>query len=156
MSKKYILPSDIAHDINRRRNQIDERLAATLSLLEQAPLDDVHTVLDIGFGNGEITKWLSRRGKIVTAIGLEISSYNIDTSVLTKQFGVSICEATLEKLPFKDNSFDAIVMSHVLEHCLNVGISLQDARRVLKDGGLLIVFVPPSMGWVASGHVSVG
>ncbi len=156
MTKRYVPPSDIARNIKKQRHQLDDRQKATLRLLEQAPLDDAHTVLDVGLGNGEISKWLARKGKIVTAIGLEISSYGIETSVLTKQFGISICEATLEKLPFKNGSFDAVVLSHVLEHCLNVGISLQDAKRVLKDGGLLIVFVPPSMGWVASGHVSVG
>lgn len=40
------------------------------------------------------------------------------------------------------NRFDMITMWHFLEHCYNPNKSLQMARKVLKDGGKLIIEVP--------------
>lgn len=47
-------------------------------------------------------------------------------------------------LPFPDSSFDLVYMSHVLEHVpwfLTVRI-LSDMRRLLRNGGVLEVWVP--------------
>lgn len=52
-------------------------------------------------------------------------------------------QADLEApLPFKDGSFDAVLMLDVLEHLHNRGQALDEARRVLKPGGLLFLAVP--------------
>jgi SAM-dependent methyltransferase len=59
-------------------------------------------------------------------------------------------------MPFPEKSFDAVVLSHVLEHCADVGRALGHVRRVLKEKGLLLVFVPPVEDIVCAGHVSVG
>ena len=44
--------------------------------------------------------------------------------------------------PFAAGSFDAVVMSEVLEHLFNDTGALAEARRVLKDDGVLVVTVP--------------
>ncbi len=51
--------------------------------------------------------------------------------------------ADLEKgLPFKDNSFDMIVASHVLEHTVNFFFIMEEIHRVIKPKGVLKVWVP--------------
>ncbi len=45
-------------------------------------------------------------------------------------------------LPFKDNCFDIINLSHVLEHLFNPIKLLGDARRTAKNGSILTIRVP--------------
>lgn len=49
-----------------------------------------------------------------------------------------------EPLPFEDNSCDAALMSHLIEHltCLDSVKLLREVRRVLKPGGIVMVSVP--------------
>ncbi|MGB3221275.1 MAG: class I SAM-dependent methyltransferase [Desulforhopalus sp.] len=46
------------------------------------------------------------------------------------------------KLPFKDGSFDTVVMLEVLEHLPNPRTALQEACRVLKKNGQIILSTP--------------
>jgi SAM-dependent methyltransferase len=46
------------------------------------------------------------------------------------------------RLPFADHRFDAVLLSHVLEHMDSPLRSLMECARVLKQGGLVIVGVP--------------
>ncbi len=45
-------------------------------------------------------------------------------------------------LPFKDNTFEQVLLSHVLEHIPDVDRALKEISRVLGVGGILIVVVP--------------
>lgn len=45
-------------------------------------------------------------------------------------------------LPFADGHFDAVVCFEVFEHIFNIEEVLSEIRRVLKDGGQLVVSVP--------------
>ena len=45
-------------------------------------------------------------------------------------------------LPYKDQSLDLIIANHVLEHIRNLPKALQEIKRVLKPGALLIAQVP--------------
>lgn len=45
-------------------------------------------------------------------------------------------------LPFADASFDGIVLTEVLEHCVNPQAAMGEVHRVLKPGGLLLVTSP--------------
>jgi len=56
-----------------------------------------------------------------------------------------LCEATdLEGI--KNGSYDCVVSSHVLEHVANPLRALFEWKRVLKDGGVLLLVVPPKQG----------
>jgi len=44
--------------------------------------------------------------------------------------------------PFADKTFDAVVIAEVLEHIWNDFGAVQEARRILKDNGKLIITVP--------------
>ena len=48
----------------------------------------------------------------------------------------------LTRLSFKDNSFDFIFASHVLEHIKEDGMALSEIKRVLKPNGIAIIPVP--------------
>jgi len=50
--------------------------------------------------------------------------------------------ANAERLPFADGEFDAVLMNEVLEHLPDEQAALAEARRVLADGGLFVLFGP--------------
>ncbi len=51
--------------------------------------------------------------------------------------------ADLEKtLPFKDNSFDMVVASHVLEHTYNFFFVMEEIHRITKKNGVVKIWVP--------------
>lgn len=52
-----------------------------------------------------------------------------------------------EKIPYKDNSFDTILLSDVLEHIKKPAKLIGEIERTLKNGGNLICFVP-FMYWI--------
>lgn len=92
--------------------------AETLSLIEQHDL-----VLDCGCGR--------RPEYFANVINYEIVDY--DT---TDIIGVG------EKLPFKDNTFDAVISIAVLEHVRDPFLCAKEISRVLKPGGQLFCSVP--------------
>jgi len=57
---------------------------------------------------------------------------------------VMFATASATAIPFKDCSFDVILMNHVLEHITDEQLALQEAQRVLKNDGLLWLACPTS------------
>src|SRR3989344_3683695 len=105
-------------------------------------------ILDAGCGTGLLMKKLSNFGEI----------WGIDTSnealKLAKKNGVTkIKKASVEKIPFKDNRFDAIVSIDVLYHreVKSDIAALIEFKRVLKPGGILIV-KNPAHNWLRGNH----
>lgn len=113
-----------------------------------------HTVLDVGLGNGSASLYFAKKGKQVTSIGLSVESYGIDIEELNKA-GVKIQQISFETFNSKEK-FDAIWMSHVLEHTSNVGFFLEKAKKLLKEDGWLFVMVPPYKPEVVIGHLTNG
>ena len=64
--------------------------------------------------------------------------FNENKSSKSCNFGV----ADAKKLPFKDNTFDFIVCSEVLEHIIDYQSALSEINRILKPQGKLAVSVP--------------
>ncbi|MEX2235156.1 MAG: class I SAM-dependent methyltransferase [Cyclobacteriaceae bacterium] len=48
----------------------------------------------------------------------------------------------IHKMPFKDNTFEAILCNHVLEHVADDIVAMKEISRVLKPGGFAILQVP--------------
>jgi SAM-dependent methyltransferase len=134
---------------------LDERMQSIVTLLGYAPFATTDVVLDIGMGGGQITAALARRVKRVVGTGVESSSYGVTAAEL-RRAGIEAVEGVVEHLPFGSDSFDGVVMAHVLEHVPNLGLALNEARRVLRPNGLLCVFVPPREDAVLGGHIAVG
>ena len=88
---------------------------------------DFDTVLDIGSGTGEHTRFFRHYGKQVFSVDLGAGAdYVGDFNELTL-----------------DRQFDVVWCSHVLEHQRNVGAFLEKIYAAIKDdGGILAITVP--------------
>src|SRR4029077_19609519 len=55
---------------------------------------------------------------------------------------VLVGNASIYDLPFPDATFDAVLLSEILEHVDRDADALREVRRVLKPGGLALITVP--------------
>lgn len=92
------------------------------------------TVLEVGAGRGYLSNLLSEK-HTVTASDIVIPKE------LKKRYPkINWRPANIEKLPFKDNSFDTVITTHTLEHVQDLQSAISEVRRVAKQR--LIVVVP--------------
>lgn len=77
----------------------------------------------------------------------ELGEIGIDTNFACKP---DVC-GDIQDLPFKDESFDRITSTHVLEHIPNIVKTMNEAWRVLKPNGKFNIRVPlfPTIGSIA-------
>jgi len=95
--------------------------------------------LDIGCGNGKMLADLAARG--FETVGVEPDP---KAREVARQKGSEVHDGTAEHLPAEiaGQTFDVVVMTHVLEHCRVPDAALKNARDMLADGGVLYVEVP--------------
>ena len=65
---------------------------------------------------------------------------NTKTTASKRTLNVGINDAC--SLPFEDNSFDVVVLDHVLEHLIDLKSAMKEIKRVLDKGGLCHINVP--------------
>lgn len=99
-------------------------------------------VLDYGCGHGMAAVVLARRGATVTAFDLS-PGYVREAEERAAANGVSVrfVVADGERLPFADQSFDAVWGSAVLHH-LDLAKAGAELRRVLAPGGVAVFSEP--------------
>ncbi len=95
-------------------------------------------ILDVGCGTGYLTKQLEQFGEVV---GVDSSPKALRYA--TKR-GINVTKASIQKLPFKNSSFDLIVSIDVLYHksIKNDYQALKEIYRILKPNGLFLIKLP--------------
>jgi demethylmenaquinone methyltransferase/2-methoxy-6-polyprenyl-1,4-benzoquinol methylase len=100
------------------------------------------TVLDVGCGTGFATEGLLARTEHVH--GLDQSTHQLERAF--SKFGrhgpVKFYRGDAERLPFKDDSFDALWSSGSIEYWPNPVAALREFSRVVKPGGTVLVVGP--------------
>ncbi len=92
--------------------------------------------LDIGCGTGRLIQDLTNSGANVTAIDISEEMTGIVKNKFPK---VTTLVADIEKLPFKENSFDFAVASFLIVHLRDLSKAFDEIYRVLKKGGEFVV-----------------
>ena len=109
-----------------------------------ARLGDLHgkSILDFGCGHGMASTVFARNGANVTAFDLS-PGYVKEAKERAEANGVRVrfVVADGERLPFADESFDAIWGSAILHH-LDLTVAGRELQRVLKPGGVAIFCEP--------------
>lgn len=85
--------------------------------------------LDLGGGQGELRGPLESRG---------FAYVNLDIAPA----GPRAVRGDAHRLPFASASFDLVVSSDSLEHFTDPGIAVAEVRRVLKERGTFVIWVP--------------
>ena len=117
------------------QKEVCSRLLEKLDLMKLSP----EWVLDAGTGTGEAVSVLQTKYKNTNLVLLDLSERMLEKAVTrsTLKETHAVC-GDIEALPFADESFDLIFSSLAMQWCNDVGAALQEFRRVLKPGGLLM------------------
>jgi len=95
-------------------------------------------ILDIACGPGvQFRKHL----KTNTFVGIDISEEALKMAE-NNGYKTLAWDLTVLPLPFKDEEFDVVILSDILEHLIQPLELLNEARRVLKDDGHVILSLP--------------
>ena len=65
-------------------------------------------------------------------------------------YGIDIVPGTIFDMDLEDASFDVVTLWDVIEHTPDPTSVLEECRRVLKPGGLLVVNIPDIGSLVSS------
>ncbi len=95
-------------------------------------------VLDVGCNSGEMMKLL-QTGKSCDVFGVDVSAKALR---IARKKGLKVKNASAEKLPFPDATFDVVILREVLVHIHEPLKALKEIRRVLKPEGFLLGSAP--------------
>jgi glycosyltransferase involved in cell wall biosynthesis len=97
-------------------------------------------VLDAGCGSSLIVQSLNN------AVGMD---FNFSKLRFLRRYGIPLVHGSAFALPFKDDSFDCVISSEVIEHLPYDESLFTEMRRVLRPGGTLILETPDysTLGW---------
>lgn len=96
-------------------------------------------ILDIGCSGGVLIEFLRDRG-FRRLQGIDIDEKAIEICRQKEVTDVRVADA--EKTGFKDQQFDIIIASDILEHIKDEDKALFEWHRILKKDGELLIFVP--------------
>lgn len=106
-------------------------------------------ILEIGCGTGETLSFLKQLCPKAQLNGIDISPLAVEYTKIRNHFNAY--QANAVKLPFKENSFDLVLFLDVLEHIKNDQKAVNEAIRVLKNKGWVILTCP-SLKFIWSHH----
>ena len=109
----------------------NEELSTALNVF---PKEKNLEILEIGGRDGFQASIISKKGYNVTSIDIKPS---------LPQFYL-VQKGNITKLNFKDNSFDLIFSSNMLQEIHNINEAFMEMKRVLKKDGTIVHIVPSS------------
>jgi len=96
-------------------------------------------ILEVGCSGGALIRFLKERG-FRRLRGIDIDERAIE---ICRQKGITdTCVGDAERTALKDQQFDMIIASDILEHIKDEDKALREWHRILKKDGELLVFVP--------------
>lgn len=113
-------------------------------VINALPVKDGLKILDVGCGDGVLLSMIAKN-KTAQLKGIDTDA---DSLMAAKQklakFGdrVTLVDGSGYALPFKDESFDAVITAEVIEHLQYTDSLLAEIKRVLKKEGQIVITTP--------------
>ena len=121
------------HKVNRLQRRLNE--------IRKRPLK----ILDVGCGTGilDITSVMNGHALISTDLSQErLEILKTTLNKIPESLKLHLIRADGFRLPFKDQSFDVVISSHVLEHLSNPKEFLGEMSRVIANDGYIYLYTP--------------
>lgn len=108
-------------------------------IVNESMLNATSIVLDAGCGSGRWTGFIADRVQHVDAVDPSQAVFAA-SRLLAHKKNVRISQASIDHLPFYDNTFDFILCLGVLHHIPDTEKALQDLVKKLKPGGHVLLY----------------
>jgi len=133
---------EIGKEIGLQMNKSNKHICLNSNKILD-PQNENH-ILEVGMGNGFFIKDLLNMADNLKYTGIDFSSTMVkEASLLNKTLindkRVYLEEASIENLPFNDNSFDRISTTNTLYFWPHPVNNIQELLRVLKPNGKLLI-----------------
>lgn len=117
--------ASLGNSVSRRR-LTDLNESSIQFIISNIPPGDGLSVLDVGAGNGYLLRRLASEHPWRRIVGVDVVKSHEASSAFELHSGA------LPKLPFDDGEFDVVTCTHVIEHLLDVELSVKELLRVAR------------------------
>jgi len=130
----------------------DPEYAEQLLPLAAQHLEGATEVLDVGCGEGQVSRLAAAVPGVQRVAGVDVSWRQLAES--RRRGGPGVAQGEAAALPFAAGSFDAAVACLVFEHIADGVGAIAEVGRVLRPGGRFLFFLnhpllqTPGSGWV--------
>ena len=141
---------DVTNNLLSAGNAVLWRIATTRAVNPQAD----ERVLDLAAGTGTSSVALAKSGAHVVAADFSPGMLEVGRKKHGQNPLLEFVEADATKLPFVDNSFDAVTMSFGLRNVVEPQKALAELYRVTKPGGRIVIceFSTPPVAPIRAGY----
>jgi SAM-dependent methyltransferase len=130
-------------------DMIEEWVEDYFDIINDSIINKNTYILDIGCGSGRWTKYLSRKANFIEAVDPSDSIFAAD-NLLGNIKNVRLSKASIENIPFANDSFDFVMSVGVLHHTPDPQKSMIDCVQKVKKGGYFYCYLYhnlESMSW---------
>lgn len=134
---------DISGNIFVRNPFVLGRYKNVIALLKKYLKNDISSkkVLDMGCGDGALTYLIAKEDFFVS--GIDNSEIAIKfAKEKTKNLNIDFRVGNVYNSPYAKNEFDAVIASDVIEHLQDTTAFLNEIKRVVRIGGIVIISTP--------------
>ena len=141
-SKTKVCATGILHGLKRRlarerrRRKVGRAYDMAVEIARVVPRGS--EVLDVGCGNGFIAHHLS------AILGANVTGIDVMDKT---EAPIGYLRYDREQFPAPDNSYDAVLLCYVLHHAQDAALVLKEVRRVLRAGGVAIIYEDIPQSW---------
>ncbi len=100
--------------------------------------EECDRILEVGCGSGRVLQQI-KKGEL---FGIDISRHLLKKAKRRLGRKAKIRFGNAQKIPFRNNFFDKVICTEVLEHLLDPTKAIDEIRRVSKRNSLVILSVP--------------
>jgi SAM-dependent methyltransferase len=121
--------------------------------LAAAHLTGARRVLDIGCGEGQVSRLAAAVPGVTQVVGVDPTAAMLAIAA-ERSGGAVLARSEAARLPFPDGAFDTVVACLVFEHIEDVDAAIAEVGRVLAPGGRFLFFLnhpllqTPGSGWI--------
>lgn len=120
-----------------------QRTAAGWLLQSVQRQQDMSDILDVGCGDGAVTKMLGDRMTFAEIEAIDIAPDMLEVARAHNSLPwVRYLEGDAEDIPFEEKSFSLVFSNFVLQWCNDPVQALAEMRRVLRRNGQLVLSLP--------------